>query len=402
MHIAFGIERYWPASGGAEAYVRSVARQIGERHRVTVITLVRDDSPLTPVRRSLRLPNLPPASDGPIRIVPLRVSLHQRLRLAPILAQMLPHQGRELYSSMRSYAFQHFARTLVPQFIDALGDADVIHTVAPWEMSHMAQLAAKTSGIPHILTGLMHPGYWADDRHSIDLFRCCDVVIALLCAERAAYERAGVSPTRIQVVGVPAPIPSYFDRSLFESTFPSIRHPFVLFVGVKRPYKGYELMLEAAPHVWHRFPEVTFLFLGPRSKESVKFFSQVVDSRIVEVGKVPDELRDAALARCSVVCLPSATEILPNVVLEAWAARKPVIVSDIPTLAELVAGGGLTTARTSTAIAEAIIHLLDNPHLAARLGEEGHRKATEEFSASRIASALEDIYNAVTQRAAET
>jgi len=161
-------------------------------------------------------------------------------------------------------------------------------------------------------------------------------------------------------------------------------------------------MLEAAPHVWRTFPEVPFLFLGPRSTESIKSFSQVVDSRIVEAGKVPDELRDAALARSSVVCLPSATEILPNVVLEAWAARKPVIVSDIPTLSELVAGGGLTTARTPTAIAEAIIHLLANPHLAACLGAEGHRKATEEFSVSRIGSALEDIYNAVTQRAAAT
>ena len=399
MHIAFGIERYWPASGGAEAYVRSVARQIGERHRVTVITLVRDDDPLTPVRRSLMLPNLPTAFDGPIRIVPLRVSMRQRLLLTPILVQMLPHLGPELYHSIRSYVFQYFAKILLPQFIDALGDADVIHTVAPWEMAHMAQLAARKLRIPHVLTGLMHPGYWADDRHSAALFKCCDVVIALLGAERAAYLRAGVSPARIRVVGVPAPAPIYINKPLFKSKFSSTKLPFVLFVGVKRPYKGYQLMLEAAPHVWRRFPEVTFMFLGPRSKESKKYFSQVADSRIVEMDKVPDDMRDAALACCSVVCLPSATEILPNVILEAWAAGKPVIASDIPTLSELVGGGGLTTPRTPTAIAAAIINLLANPQLAMGLGAEGYRRAREEFAASSIADALEDIYNAVIHRA---
>jgi len=399
VHIVFGIERYWPASGGAEAYVRSIARHLAERHSVTIVTLVRDDNPLTPIRRSVRLPYLPVAWDGPVRIVGLRVGNRERLLLAPILLQMLPHQSRRLYDLMRVCAFEYFARVLLSQFIDAVGDADVVHTVAPWEMSHLANRAKTKLKIPHIMTGLLHPGYWADDSHSAKLFKHCDVIIALLGIEKEAYLRAGVSLNRVRVVGTPSPASIQADRVLFHSTFPT-GNPIILFLGAKRLYKGYDVLLEAAPYVWRRIPRATFVFLGPRSKESIALFSQVLDPRVIETDKVSDELRDSALAACNVLCLPSATEIMPNVILEAWTAGKPVVVSNIPTLAELVTGAGLCVPRTPEMIADALIQVLENQNLADRLGAEGMRRAIQEFSVSHIASTLEEIYYECTQQTA--
>jgi glycosyltransferase involved in cell wall biosynthesis len=391
MHIVFGIERYWPASGGAEAYVRSIAKELSTRHRITVISLVRDDAPMTPIRRSLKLPNLSVTSDEQVNIKPLSIGIRERLLLAPILIEMLPHRSHNTYTRMRAFVLRHFARVVLPNFIEALGEADLIHTVAPWEMSYLAQLASAKLGIPHVVTGLMHPGYWADDSQSVALFKHCDVVIALLKAERDAYLRAGIPPQVIKVVGVPAPFTTYADKSLFHQKYPT-QGSIILFLGVKRWYKGCDILLESAPYVWHKFPDASFVFLGPRSNESRNLFSQVVDPRVIEDDKVSDELKNSALAACNIVCLPSATEIMPNVILEAWMAGKPVITSDIPALAELVTVGGLTTTRTPTALADAIIRMLENPGLAERMGIEGRKKAMQDFSALRITSALEDIY----------
>ncbi len=391
MHIVFGIERYWPASGGAETYVRRIAHEFAKRHRVTVICLFRDDAPITPMRRSLKLPNLSVVTDGTVRIVPLKIGIKDRLSLIPLLIELLPSRISHSYDRKRAFALRHFAHVLLPNFLQVINGADVIHTVAPWEMSHLAQLASKEMGIPHIVTGLMHPGYWADDSHSVALFRQCDRVIALLESEKQLYVQAAISTHKIRVVGVPAPPIHDLTKTLFSQHYP-IKGPIVLFVGVKRSYKGCDLLLEAAPLVWSRFPDASFVFIGPRSEESKHLFAGIIDSRIVEMDRVSDDLKNSAISASSVLCLPSATEIMPNVILEAWRAQRPVIVSDIPPLAELVNESGLVTTRSPRAFADAIINVLEHPRLAAQLAASGQKKAEQEFSLSRIAQKLEEVY----------
>jgi glycosyltransferase involved in cell wall biosynthesis len=392
MHIVFGIERYWPASGGAETYVRRIAHELVKRHRVTVVCLFRDDCPITPMRRSLRLPSLSVVKDGRVRVVPLRIGIKERLSLIPVLIELLPCRISPSYYRRRAFTLGHSARVLLPSFLQVIHDADLIHTVAPWEMSHLARLASKEIRIPHIITGLMHPGYWADDSHSIALFRECDRVIALLESEKQLYAQAAISPLQIRVVGVPSPPIHCVAKTLFSDRYP-MKGPVVLFLGVKRSYKGCDLLLEAAPLVWNRFPDARFIFIGPRSEESKHLFAGIVDDRIVELDRVSDDLKNSAISACSVLCLPSATEIMPNVILEAWMNQKPVIVSDIPPLAELVTGAGIVATRTPRAFADAIIRVLDQPKLAAHLGAVGQKKAEQDFSLSRIAQKLEEVYD---------
>jgi glycosyltransferase involved in cell wall biosynthesis len=399
VQIIFGIERYWPASGGAEAYVRSIAQTLAMRHHiVTVVTLVRDDDPLTPIRRSLRLQNVPEAWDGPVRIVSLHISNWDRILLSPILLQMLPIKSRRIYERLRTLGFELFARVLCTNFLNIVKNADVIHTIAPWEMSHLANLAKKKLGIPHIMTGLMHPGFWADDFHSFALYKQSNYLIALLNSEKEEYLKIGIPPIKIKVIGTPSPVIHCPNKLLFQSAFPT-ENPIILFLGVKRWYKGYDLLLQAAPFVWKKIPQTTFVFIGPRSKESIALFSHISDPRIIETDRISDELRNSALDACNVLCLPSATEIMPNVILEAWTAGKPVVVSNIPTLVELVTGGGLCVQRKPEFIADALIQILSNPALAKQLSTEGKRRANGEFSVGQITSALEETYYEIINKA---
>ena len=392
MHIIFGIERYWPASGGAEDYIRSIAQTLARHnHIVTVVTLARDDIPLTPYRRSIGLPDLSKEWDGSVRIVGLPISNRDRIFLSPILLQTLPIKDKRVSNRLRTIGFEQFAQVLFPEFTKIIAGADLIHTVAPWEMSHLANLAKNKLGIPHLITGLIHPGFWADDIHSTTLYKQCDYIIALLNSEMEKYIEIGIPSSKIEVIGTPTPESLQLNSPPIQLKF-SAKSPVILFLGVKRWYKGCDLILEAAPYVWEKIPQAIFLFLGPRSEESKALFSHLSDPRIIEVDKVPDKFKNAALDLCNVLCLPSATEIMPNVILEAWSAGKPVVVSNIPTLVELVTGAGLCVKREPESIANALIQILCNTTLAKRLGTEGKRRAREEYSTERIVSALERVY----------
>jgi glycosyltransferase involved in cell wall biosynthesis len=391
MRIVLGIERYWPATGGAENYVRAIAHGLSERHEVTVVSLVRDDCQRSPICGCVFAPWPGKGWDGSVEVVHPRLTVIERLNLVPAMLQIVPLPGDASYRLLREWAFARFQRVLLPYFVDLLRTADVVHTVAPWEISHTAALAAKQLGVRHIITGLMHPGYWADDRNSVQLFKACDKIIALADAEQAAYCAAGIEPDHIKKIEVPAPAPNRCDPATFRINYP-VGRPMVLYVGAKRWYKGCDLLLDAAPHLWRDFPDATFVFIGPSTRTWRRIISRHQDPRIIDLDWVPENIRDAAFAAADVVCLPSRTEIAPNVILEAWAAKKPVIVSDIPTLREMVSRAGVTVPLESIRLAEAIGELVRTPDLSAKLAAEGFRRINEELSRDRIVERLEEVY----------
>ena len=148
-----------------------------------------------------------------------------------------------------------------------------------------------------------------------------------------------------------------------------VRGPVVLFLGVRREYKGFDLLVEAAPLVHARHPDVTFAFAGPGRAISS---AEAGGARVIDLGEVDDAGRAAWLDAADVLCLPSQGETFGMVILEAWSVETPVVVSDIPSLSELVrlSGGGVTVRRAPSAIAATISELLDEP---ARLREHGAR-----------------------------
>ena len=106
----------------------------------------------------------------------------------------------------------------------------------------------------------------------------------------------------------------------------------------------------------------------------------------------------AALAAASVVAVPSVTAAsgdrdgLPVVLLEAMAAGRAVVASDLPGIADVVVDGStglLVSPGDVTALATALARLLDDASLRGRLG-----------SAAAVAAAELDIAAAATQYAA--
>jgi glycosyltransferase involved in cell wall biosynthesis len=271
---------------------------------------------------------------------------------------------------------------------------DVIHSVAPWELSHAANLVKGR--IPHFVTGLLHPGQWADDANSIRHFQKCDHIIALSETERRAYLQWDIARDKVSVAGVPVREVEYQDAHPYRSTRIDPSKPLILFIGVKRAYKGIKLLLDATQHVWKVLPEAQFVFVGPRTNYSIATFaSRASDARIIEIDAISEQDKWGLLEQCSLLCLPSETEIMPNVILEAWSKHKPVITSNIATLQEFIGDAGLCVPLNELAISEAIINLIQNPTVSKALGDLGWEKCVHEHNACRVRARLEEIYRAL-------
>ncbi len=93
--------------------------------------------------------------------------------------------------------------------------------------------------------------------------------------------------------------------------------------------------------------------------------------------------------------LPSLTEGLPNVVLEAFAAKKPVAVTKVGGVPELVTdqeNGYIVPAADPNALAEAINKLVNDKNLRMRMGKHGFDTVKKSFSFDDQNEVLENIY----------
>jgi glycosyltransferase involved in cell wall biosynthesis len=101
-----------------------------------------------------------------------------------------------------------------------------------------------------------------------------------------------------------------------------------------------------------------------------------------------------------IVCLPSYREGLPKALIEACAAGRPVVTTDVTGCREVVADGVnglLVKVRDADALAAALQRLLNDPDLRARLGAAGRRRAVAEFDVKAVVRATLDLYRAALQ-----
>jgi glycosyltransferase involved in cell wall biosynthesis len=99
-----------------------------------------------------------------------------------------------------------------------------------------------------------------------------------------------------------------------------------------------------------------------------------------------------------VAVLCSRSEGFPNAIVEAMAAGRPVIATDVGGNADAVVHGetGLLAAvGDADGFANALERVLGDSILARRMGEAGRRRARSEFNAEVALSRLEALYNSL-------
>jgi glycosyltransferase involved in cell wall biosynthesis len=107
------------------------------------------------------------------------------------------------------------------------------------------------------------------------------------------------------------------------------------------------------------------------------------------------------LAACDLFVLPSLYEGLPLSVLEAMAASRPVVATDVGGTGEAVVQGetGLLVRPGAPAeLGEAIRALLGDRARAARMGLAGQARAARDFSTRRMLAEVSEVYDELLER----
>ncbi len=175
--------------------------------------------------------------------------------------------------------------------------------------------------------------------------------------------------------------------------------PNILFVGRLDPRKGFRHLLRAFVHIKEGFPRARLIVVGAYKKDEVTdhllYAREHHLTGVKFVGRVSDRDLPRYYRTCDVFCAPSTGfESFGIVLLEAMAAGKPVVASDIPGYRDLLADGSeglLTEPKNERALAEAIIRILSNPGLQRSMGTKGQAKARQ-YSWRRVALRVLEFY----------
>jgi len=399
MNVLLVSQSYHPAVGGIEAHVRQLAHALLHRgHRVQVVagTFTRPKLPrrLETLRESLLAPCFEDYDDDGVPVTALTPSPVDRLRMLPAAVRAVPRLQRFAYHGLNRFAYRYGYRPVYgPRLRRLAADADVVHALAGGHIGWAAGEAARAHGVPLVVTPFAHPGQWGDGPDDVRYYCGADAVIGLVDTDREYLRSLGVPAERLHTVGVSPDLPPTVDSAGFRLRRGLGDSPVVLYVGRMMAQKGAASVLAAAQQVWAAVPQARFVFIGPGSPSETSQFIGA-DSRITYLGKVSAQEKADALAACDVFCMPSMSEILPTVYLEAWSYGKPVVGGRAHGLPELVEGNGagIAVAQTGGDVAAALIRLLADPALRTVLGNAGRQLVEREYSVTAVTEKLLKLY----------
>lgn len=198
--------------------------------------------------------------------------------------------------------------------------------------------------------------------------------VRTVSSETTALVRAlGVEPAAV--------FPSFVDSATFLQRPPSPlpERPRALFVGVLEAVKGFDTLAAAWPAVAAAVPQAELALVGDGSLRAAAATLArdhgVVWSRRLEPAEVA-----AAMDDSWVVCLPSRSEGLPRVALEACARGRALVGGDcagIPDVVEDGVNGLLASPDDAAALAAALVRILSDRLLASSLGSAARRTGEE-------------------------
>jgi glycosyltransferase involved in cell wall biosynthesis len=218
---------------------------------------------------------------------------------------------------------------------------------------------------------------------------------------RFAVESRIVSPDRAHLIGNGVEIDRYRrptkSRTATRDAL-GVRRDAELVLCIARldERKGVPDLLKAFAQLAPQRPrlELVVLGVGPLHERLVDEAAKSgLSDRVHLVGQrddVPDVLHAA-----DVLCLTSRREGVPRSVMEAMAARLPVVATDVVgTRAVVVDGetGLLVPLGEPARLVAAVNRVLDDQQLAARLTERAHARVAHEWDQSHVVDRVADIY----------
>ena len=170
----------------------------------------------------------------------------------------------------------------------------------------------------------------------------------------------------------------------------------IMYFGRIWGYKGIEYLIDAEPLIAREVPDVRIIIAG-RGEEFSKYRERMVHPErfIVHNRFIPNDMVVKLFQEASLVVLPYIEASQSGVIPLAYAFKKPVIVTDVGSLPEIVdqgVTGYVVPPRDAGKLAEAITDLLKNTDKRKKMGENACEKTKKELSWANIARRTVEVY----------
>lgn len=270
----------------------------------------------------------------------------------------------------------------------------------------IGRIASYRVGVPEIAVSRG----WTGENWKIRLYEeldrvflhFADHVVAVSEGQREKILRRGIAPEKVSVIhngiNLAAPLPPP-PCSLRQELGVNGAGCLVVSAGRLSIEKNFSGLIDAAALLVKREPSLRFVIFGEGGLRGS------LERKVREAGLqgkffLPGFREELAslLGEADIFVLPSFTEGLPNVVLEAYAQKKPVVATAVGGVPEVVRHGSdgfLVRPEETGRMAEYILALARNPQLREEMGTRGYLHLKESFNFEIQTRKYEGLYREV-------
>ena len=226
-------------------------------------------------------------------------------------------------------------------------------------------------------------------------------VLTVSRKSKAILEDLGVDGNKIKVVFNAVESSKLVDQT-FTRTIDKSK-PFVFVAAGRLSHeKGYDILLQACSQLKSSVNNfrVGIYGHGPEENHLKTMVEELGLAGVVEFkGFVDDVL--PVLKNADALVLPSRSEGMPNIVLEAWSQKLAVVSTAVGGVPEMIVdsvGGLICQSEDPAALSEIMMQVVQKPDDAIGFGEEGYDLVKSQYTFDRQAEILRDIYHTQIER----
>jgi glycosyltransferase involved in cell wall biosynthesis len=250
---------------------------------------------------------------------------------------------------------------------------------------------------PWIRTNLMVKLYARFDKYLLKKF---DRIVAISDEIKHEILMSGISEDKVTAIN------NGIDFSRFKYTHKPIEFlkefkidPDKIIIGTigrLSEEKGQMIFIKAAKKLLENIPNLLFMIVGDgplREKLQTNVINCGIRDHFIFTG-VSDDI-PKILAILDIFVLPSLTEGLPMVLLEAMAAKKPIIATAVGAIPNVIIdkeSGHLIKPGDTNGLIDAIMRLFNDQDYTSRIAQKGFEIAIKEYSSEEMAKNYERIY----------
>jgi glycosyltransferase involved in cell wall biosynthesis len=258
------------------------------------------------------------------------------------------------------------------------------------------------------------------DHHALEkIYRKADALIVHAESNKREFVSAfNVDPEKIYVIPHGSNDLFYTDKGMSKEAAKEelgvSQKRVILFFGLIKRYKGLEYLVEAFREVKERLDNVVLIIVGKiydKDREGFNFYSDLIgqlrshENVVCVEDYVPLEKIGLYFSASDVVVLPYIRNYTSGVLLSAYAAGRPVVVTDTGGLKESVEDGKsgfVVPPKDTRALAQAIIETVASPDRCNQMGKYAKSLAESNYSWSSVASKTIALYRHLTLNSAIT